>query len=193
MLRAPTRSRGTAKRTASSSVTSVIYHPTSDASANPWVGSRPGISLDNLHYLQSVITGAADRRSERVAALVYLDVFLPQNGESCWAMTNDDQRAWYATGCARTGYGVDPLPFFSERARPLSGGDGPAGAAALGGLARRPNQALRRGPVARRIADGTFNPAGRRRSDHHSAPLGRPTQRPCRRAGPSRGPASLPS
>ena len=53
-----------------------------------------------------------------MAALVYLDVFLPQNGESCWAMTNDDQRAWYATGCARTGYGVDPLPFFSERARP---------------------------------------------------------------------------
>jgi hypothetical protein len=33
-------------------------------------------------------------------------------------MTNDEQRQWYATGCARTGYGVKPLPFFSNRARP---------------------------------------------------------------------------
>ena len=33
-------------------------------------------------------------------------------------MTNDEQRQWYATGCARTGYGVEPLPFFSNRARP---------------------------------------------------------------------------
>jgi hypothetical protein len=33
-------------------------------------------------------------------------------------ITSDEQREWYATGCARTGYGVDPLPFFSDRARP---------------------------------------------------------------------------
>lgn len=26
-------------------------------------------------------------------------------------MTNDEQREWYATGCAQTSYGVDLLPF----------------------------------------------------------------------------------
>ncbi len=36
------------------------------------------------------------------AALVYLSAFLPHVGDSCWMMTNDDQRVWYATGCART-------------------------------------------------------------------------------------------
>jgi len=63
-------------------------------------------------------TGAASNLGRFITALVYLDAFLPQNGDSCWTMTNDEQRQWYATGCARTGYGVKPLPFFSNRARP---------------------------------------------------------------------------
>ena len=69
-------------------------------------------------YAGSLITAVADRLPDRIAALVYLDAFLPEAGDSCWVMTNDEQRAWYVGGCARTGYGVDPLPFFSDRARP---------------------------------------------------------------------------
>lgn len=69
-------------------------------------------------YAGTVITAVADRRPGRITGLIYLDAFLPEHGVSCWSMTNDEQRHWYATGCARTGYGVDPLPFFSERARP---------------------------------------------------------------------------
>jgi pimeloyl-ACP methyl ester carboxylesterase len=69
-------------------------------------------------YAGSVITGVADRMPDRIKALVYLDAFLPQDGDSCWAMTNDEQRAWYVDAARRTGYGVDPLPFFDERARP---------------------------------------------------------------------------
>ena len=69
-------------------------------------------------YAGSVITGVADRMPEKVKALVYLDAFLPGDGDSCWTMTNDEQRAWYIDGARRTGYGVDPLPFFDERARP---------------------------------------------------------------------------
>jgi hypothetical protein len=34
-------------------------------------------------------------------------------------MTDDEQRHWYATGCGATGLGVEPLPFFDARARPL--------------------------------------------------------------------------
>lgn len=85
------------------------------AAAIPLAGK---VVLVGHSYAGSVITGVADRMPERIAALVYLDAFLPFDGESCWTMTNDEQRAWYVTGCARTGYGVDPLPFFADRARP---------------------------------------------------------------------------
>jgi pimeloyl-ACP methyl ester carboxylesterase len=60
----------------------------------------------------------ADRHPELVRALVYLDAFVPDDGDSCYAMTDDEQRRWYVEGAGRTGLGVDPLPFFDERARP---------------------------------------------------------------------------
>ena len=69
-------------------------------------------------YGGTVITGAADRAPDRVRALVYLDAFVPANGDSCWSMTNDEQRRWYLDGAGRTGLTVDPLPFFDSQARP---------------------------------------------------------------------------
>lgn len=69
-------------------------------------------------YAGSVITGAADRVPERVAGLLYVDAFVPRDGESCWSMTNDEQRQWYAEGSGRTGMAVDPMPFFDDRAVP---------------------------------------------------------------------------
>lgn len=69
-------------------------------------------------YAGSVITGAADQAAEQVRALVYLDAFVPEDGDSCWSMTNDEQRRWYIDGAGRSGIAVDPLPFFDERARP---------------------------------------------------------------------------
>lgn len=69
-------------------------------------------------YSGMVITAVADRIPDRVTALVYLDAVLPHDGDSCWDLINDEHRQWYISGCARTGYGVDPLPFFDDRARP---------------------------------------------------------------------------
>lgn len=66
-------------------------------------------------YGGMVITAVADRLPDRVRALVYLDVFAPRDGESCWTLTNEEQRHWYI-GVDATGYGVPPLPFFDERA-----------------------------------------------------------------------------
>ncbi|MGV0838271.1 alpha/beta fold hydrolase [Mycolicibacterium thermoresistibile] len=66
-------------------------------------------------YGGMVITGAADRAADRVDALVYLDAFVPRDGESCWTLTNDEQQAWY-TSVDETGFGVPPLPYFDERA-----------------------------------------------------------------------------
>ncbi|TCO58211.1 alpha/beta fold hydrolase [Actinocrispum wychmicini] len=64
-----------------------------------------------------VITGVADRAPDRVRSLVYLDAFVPADGESCWTLTNDEQRAWY-TSVDETGFGTRPLPFFDPRAKP---------------------------------------------------------------------------
>jgi len=81
-------------------------------------GSGRDVVLVGHSYGGSLITGAADAAAERVRALVYLDAFVPEHGDTCWSMTNDDEREWYVQGAARTGAAVDPLPFFDGRARP---------------------------------------------------------------------------
>jgi pimeloyl-ACP methyl ester carboxylesterase len=69
-------------------------------------------------YAGSVITGVADQIPERIKALVYLDAFVPENGDSCWSMTNDWERKWFIDGSGESGCLVAPLPFFDKRARP---------------------------------------------------------------------------
>jgi pimeloyl-ACP methyl ester carboxylesterase len=66
-------------------------------------------------YGGMVITAVADRIPQQVDSLVYLDAFVPRDGESCWTLTTDEQREWYAA-VDDTGYGVPPLPFFDSRA-----------------------------------------------------------------------------
>ncbi len=66
-------------------------------------------------YGGMVITGVADRLPARTAAVVYLDAFVPRDGESCWTLTNDNQREWYA-GVDDSGFGVPALSFFDPRA-----------------------------------------------------------------------------
>jgi pimeloyl-ACP methyl ester carboxylesterase len=82
------------------------------------VAPPDGLVLVGHSYGGTVITAVADRFPERVRALVYLDAFVPDDGDSCFAMTDDEQRRWYVEGAGRSGLGVDPLPFFDERARP---------------------------------------------------------------------------
>lgn len=69
-------------------------------------------------YGGSIISGVADTEYHRVRALVYLDALVPEDGDSSWSMTNDEEHAWYIAGSERTGAFVDPLPFFDDRARP---------------------------------------------------------------------------
>ena len=77
-----------------------------------------GVVLVGHSYGGAVITGAADRLPWYVRALVYLDAFVPEDGDSCYALTDDEQRAWYLTGADEGHPGVPPLPFFDERAKP---------------------------------------------------------------------------
>lgn len=80
-------------------------------------GGRDAVLVGHS-YGGSIISGVADAEPGRIRALVYLDALVPEDGDSSWSMTNDDERAWYVGGSARTGAFVDPLSFFDDRARP---------------------------------------------------------------------------
>jgi pimeloyl-ACP methyl ester carboxylesterase len=64
-------------------------------------------------YAGLVITGAADRLLERIAALVYIDAYVPSDGDSCWSLTNETFRRVFAKratadGCVAPPLGLDP-------------------------------------------------------------------------------------
>ncbi|MFY0409860.1 alpha/beta fold hydrolase [Solicola sp. PLA-1-18] len=83
------------------------------------LGAAPGeVVLVGHSYAGLLITGAADARPDAVRCLVYLDAFLPEDGDSSWSLTNDDEREWFVEDARRLGDAVDPLAFFDERARP---------------------------------------------------------------------------
>ena len=63
-----------------------------------------------------IVSGVADRLPSHVGSVVYLDAFVPRDGENCWEQTNDEERAWYVTDDG-SGFAVPSLPFFDERAQ----------------------------------------------------------------------------
>lgn len=82
------------------------------------VGGGRDTVLVGHSYGGSIISGVADAEPDRIRSLVYLDALIPEDGDSSWSMTNDEEHAWYISGSARTGKFVDPLPFFDARTRP---------------------------------------------------------------------------
>ena len=63
-----------------------------------------------------VITCVADRVPDRIAALVYMDAFVPRDGESAYDVVHGDWRKWYVEGAAGDGFSMAPLPIFDARA-----------------------------------------------------------------------------
>jgi pimeloyl-ACP methyl ester carboxylesterase len=63
-------------------------------------------------YAGCVVTGVADRMPERIGALVYLDAFVPENGQSLFDTLPPEQRDSQTEGAARDGQGwlVPPIP-----------------------------------------------------------------------------------
>lgn len=64
------------------------------------------------------IAGAADRDPERVAGLVFIDAYVPDDGDSCWSLTSDAFRQLFVAGARRDGRVTDPSPSMDARARP---------------------------------------------------------------------------
>ena len=80
--------------------------------------------LDNQHidnavlvahsYSGMVMTAVADRIPHRIAALVYIDAPVPQDGQSLWSITTDRYRRYFVRA-ATDGYTVDPPPNLDPR------------------------------------------------------------------------------
>lgn len=76
------------------------------------------IQLCGHSYGGMVIAGVADRVPERIDRLVYIDAYVPDDGDSCWSLTSDDYRAVFVAGAAADGRAVAAPTHLDPRARP---------------------------------------------------------------------------
>lgn len=68
-------------------------------------------------YAGLVITGVADKIPERINALVYIDAYIPKDGDSCWSLTSDVYRKRFVAGAANDGFTVADRPGSDPRRR----------------------------------------------------------------------------
>ena len=71
-------------------------------------------------YAGMVITAVADRLPERVASLVYVDAFVPRDGESWWDLAGDRYRQLAIDRSKADGVGVAPPTHLDSRCAPHS-------------------------------------------------------------------------
>lgn len=63
-----------------------------------------------------VITGVADKVPEKIHSLVYIDAYIPENGDSCWKLTSDIYRDLFVAGASQDGFTV-AVPSGTENRR----------------------------------------------------------------------------
>ena len=76
------------------------------------------VILCSHSYGGMVATGVADRMAERIAALVYLDAFVPEDGQSWWDLANERFRRLIIEQARRDGFSVLPPLGAELRRRP---------------------------------------------------------------------------
>jgi pimeloyl-ACP methyl ester carboxylesterase len=76
------------------------------------------VQLCGHSYGGMVIAGVADRVPERIARLVHIDAYVPDDGDSCWSLTSDYFRQLFVAGAAADGRTVAVPPGMDPRARP---------------------------------------------------------------------------
>jgi pimeloyl-ACP methyl ester carboxylesterase len=69
-------------------------------------------------YGGMVIAGAADRAPSRVAALVFVDAYVPDDGDSVWSLTIPRYHEFFIAGAAADGLTCAPPPHLDARCRP---------------------------------------------------------------------------
>ncbi|HEY3559180.1 MAG TPA: alpha/beta fold hydrolase [Kribbella sp.] len=80
------------------------------------------LALCGHSYAGLVIAGVADRLGDRLDHLVFIDAYVPEDGDSCWSLTSDLFREMFVAGARADGRwvrvpdGMDPR----ARAHPLA-------------------------------------------------------------------------
>jgi pimeloyl-ACP methyl ester carboxylesterase len=69
-------------------------------------------------YAGMVITGVADQVPGRIYGLIYIDAYIPSDGDSCWSLTSDEYRRRFVEGAAIDGFNVAVTPGSDVRRRP---------------------------------------------------------------------------
>ncbi|MBF6172110.1 alpha/beta fold hydrolase [Nocardia blacklockiae] len=82
------------------------------------IGDADGVTLVGHSYGGMVVAAAADRVPERISRVVFIDAYVPRDGESCWAATTERYRQAFVAGAASTGYAVQPPEGGDPRRRP---------------------------------------------------------------------------
>ncbi|MFI6351037.1 alpha/beta fold hydrolase [Streptomyces sp. NPDC050560] len=76
------------------------------------------LALCGHSYAGLVIAGVADRLGDRLAHLVFIDAYVPEDGDSCWSLTSDQFRNLFMTGAHGDGRWVAAPSGTDPRARP---------------------------------------------------------------------------
>jgi pimeloyl-ACP methyl ester carboxylesterase len=76
------------------------------------------LALCGHSYAGMVIAGVADRLGDRLDQLVFIDAYVPDDGDSCWSLTSDTFRELFIAGARADGRWVAVPDGLDPRARP---------------------------------------------------------------------------
>lgn len=77
--------------------------------------ARDEVVLVGQSYGGMVVSGAADAESSRIKALVYVDAYVPESGDSAWSLTTQGFRDAFAAGAQADGLTCAPMPHMDKR------------------------------------------------------------------------------
>lgn len=81
-------------------------------------GGEGPLALCGHSYGGMVIAGVADRLGDRLDQLVFIDAYVPEDGDSCWSLTSDRFRHLFMAGARDDGRWVAVPCGADPRARP---------------------------------------------------------------------------
>ena len=119
-----------------------IAHVVQAVSAVAQAHNQGPVVLCGHSYAGMVITAAADRAADQVQRLVYLDAFVPDDGQSWWDLANDHYRSLVLAGARQDGLTVTPPAGSDIRERPQPLGTFVQGVSLTGAHWRIPRRTL---------------------------------------------------
>lgn len=82
------------------------------------VRSHRDVVLVGHSYAGMIVSGAADAEPSRIRALVYVDAYVPESGDSVWSLTTPRFRDMFVAGAKVDGLNCAPPANLDPRCRP---------------------------------------------------------------------------